>query len=179
MPGYANTRDATRKRTRAEKKRRVTQQGAAAVLVNEENIEIIRGAAKALESARSRLSAAATLVSFEMPSDRLSKIEVDGVALSADHTAVRAVEATTIVIPDYGSISVQPAIKDRDKLLAQQREANDALKSELEKCGVNSLDTAEEQLSKRQKLLQNAEFARQEAELHAPRRKIMTPVRNR
>ena len=152
----------------AEKKRRVALQGAAAVLVNDENIEIIRCAAKALESARSRLSAAATLVSFEMPSDRLSKIEVDGVALSADHTAVRAVEATTIVIPDYGNISVQPAIKDRDKLLTQQREASDALKSELEKCGVNSLDTAEEQLSKRQKLLQNAEFARQEAELHAP-----------
>ena len=152
----------------AEKNQRVALQSAAAVLVNEENIETIRNAAKALESVRSRLSAAATLVTFEMPSDRLSKIEVDGVALSADYTEVRAIEATAIVIPDYGSISVQPAIKNRDKLLAQQREANDALKSELEKCGVNSLDTAEEQLAKREKLLRDAEFARQEAELHAP-----------
>ena len=152
----------------AEKKQRAAQQAAAAILVTDENIETIRGAAKVLETARSRLSAAATLVSFDMSSDRLSEIEVDGVALTADQTPVRAVETTTITIPDYGSISVQPAIKDRDKLLVQQREANDALKAALEECGVKSPDAAEEQLSKRQRQLQDAELARQEAELHAP-----------
>ena len=152
----------------AEKKQRAAQQAAAAILVTDENIETIRGAAKVLEIARSRLSAAATLISFDMSSDRLSEIEVDGVVLTADQTPVRAVETTTITIPDYGSISVQPAIKDRDKLLVQQREANDALKAALEECGVKSPDAAEEQLSKRQRQLQDAELARQEAELHAP-----------
>jgi DNA repair exonuclease SbcCD ATPase subunit len=152
----------------AEKKQRAAHQGAAAILVSDENIVTIRESAKKLETARLRLSAAATLVSFDMPSDRLSKIEVDGATLGGDQTSVKAVEATTITIPDYGNISVQPAIKDREKLIAQQSESKKALKSALEECGVKSVEAAEEQLSKRQKLLRDAELARQEAELHAP-----------
>jgi len=152
----------------AEKKQRAAQQGATAILVTDEKIETIRDAAKKLETARALLSAAATLVAFDMPTDRLSRIEVDGTVLAADQTSVEAVEGTTITIPDYGSILVQPAIKDRDKLIAQQREANDALKAALEECGVKSIDAAEEQLAKRDKLLRDAELARQEAALHAP-----------
>ncbi|MDA4848847.1 AAA family ATPase [Hoeflea poritis] len=152
----------------AEKKQRAAQQGAAVIFVTDENIEAIRDAARKLETARSRLSAAATLVSFDMPSNRLSKIEVDGATLAADQTSVEAVEGTTITIPDYGSISVQPAIKDRDRLITQQRDANDALKASLEECGVKSVGAAEEQLAKREKLLRGAELARQEAALHAP-----------
>ena len=152
----------------AEKKQRAAQQGAAAILVTDENIETIRNAAKVLEIARSRLSAAATRVSFNMSSDRLTKIEVDGAALAVDQTTIQAVEVTKITIPDYGSISVQPAIKDRDKLLAQERKAKDELKAALEECGIKSPDVAEKQLSKRQRLLQDAELARQEVELHAP-----------
>lgn len=152
----------------AEKKQRTAQQGAAAILVTDEHIKTIRDAAKKLEAARSRLSAAATLIAFDMPSDRLSRIEVDGAAFAADQTSVEAVEGTTISIPDYGSISVQPAIKDRRKLIAQQRDTTDALKAALEECGVKSADAAEEQLAKREKLLGDAELARQEAALHAP-----------
>ena len=118
----------------------LAQQGAAAILVTDENIEAIRDAARELETARSRLSSAATLVAFDMPSNRLSKIEVDGAALAADQTSVEAVEGTTIMIPDYGSISVQPAIKDRDKLIAQQHEANESLNAALEDCGVKSVE---------------------------------------
>jgi chromosome segregation ATPase len=152
----------------AEKKQRAAQQSAAAILVTDKNIEGIREAAKRLETTRSRLSAAATMVSFNMPSDRLSMIEVDGAALAADQTSVESVEDTTITIPDYGSISVQPAIKDRDKLIAQQRDASDTLKAALEACGVKSVEVAEEQLAKREKLLRDAELARQETVLHAP-----------
>ena len=152
----------------AEKKQNTAQQGAAAILVTEENIEAVRDAAKKLDNARSRLSAAATRVAFDMPPDQLSRIEVNGAALAADQASLEAVEGTTINIPDYGSISVQPAIKDRDKLIAQQREANDALIEALEKCGVKSVDDARAQLADRTKLLRDADFARQEAELHAP-----------
>lgn len=152
----------------AEKKQRAALQGAAAILVTDENIEAIRDAAKELETARTRLSAAATLVSFDMASDRLSKIKVDGAALTADQTSVEAVEATTITVPDYGSITVQPAIKDRDKLIEQQRAASQALKVALEDCGVKSVELAEEQLARRETLLRDAELAKQEAELHAP-----------
>lgn len=152
----------------AEKKQRAAQQSAAAIPVTDENIETIREAAKELETACARLSAAATHVAFDMPSDRLSIIEVDGAALTDDQTSVEAVEVTTITIPDYGTITIQPAIKDRDKLIEQQRAANQDLKAALEDCGVKSLDAAEEQLAKRKRFLRDAEFARQEAELHAP-----------
>ena len=153
---------------KAEEKRRTAQQGAAAILVTDENIEAVRDAAKKLEDARSRLSAAATLVAFDMPPNRLSRIEVNGASLAADQASLEAVEGTTINIPDYGSISVQPAIKDRDKLISQQRKANDALINALEECGVKSVDEARAQLAERTHHLGDAELARQEAELHAP-----------
>lgn len=152
----------------AEKKQRAALQGAAAILVADENIEAIRDAAKDLETARTRLSAAATLISFDMASDRLSKIEVDGAVLAADQTSVEAVESTTITVPDFGSVTVQPAIKDRDSLIEQHRSASQSLKIELEDCGVESVDLAEEQYTRREKLLRDAEFAKQEAKLHAP-----------
>lgn len=152
----------------AEKKQRAAQAGAAAILVTDENIEMIRNAARKLETARSRLSAAATVVSFDMPADRLSKIEVDGSTLAADQTSVEAVEGATITIPDYGSIAVQPAIKDRDSLIARQRDADEALKAALVECGVKSVEAADEQHAKREKLLRDTELARQEATLHAP-----------
>lgn len=152
----------------AENKQRSAQKRAASILVTGESMEEIQDAAKELETARSRLSAAATYVGFDMPADRLSRIEVDGAALPPDQTSVEAVEGTTITIPDYGSISVQPAIKDRDSLIAQQRKANDTLKSALEECNVKSVDEAEEQFAKREKLVRDAQLAQQEAELHAP-----------
>lgn len=152
----------------AEKKQRAAQQGVAAILVTGENIEAIRNSAKELVTARARLSAAATIVSFDMASDQLSKIEVDGAALAADQSAVEVVDATIITVPDYGSMTVQPAIKGRDELIEQQRAANQALKAALENCGVKSVELAEEQLAKREKLLRDAELAKQEAELHAP-----------
>ena len=98
----------------------------------------------------------------------MSRIEVDGAALAADQTSVEAIEGMTITIPDYGSISVQPAIKDRDKLIAKQRETNKALKAALEESGVKSVDAAEEQFAMRETLLRDVELARQEVELHAP-----------
>lgn len=152
----------------AEKKQRAALQGVAAILVTDENIEVIRNAAKILETARARLSASATLVSFDVGSDQLSRIEVDGAALAADQTAVEVVDATIITVPDYGRITVQPAIKHRDKLIEQQRAASQTLKAALEDCGVKSVELAEEQLAKREKLLRDAELAKQEAELHAP-----------
>jgi DNA repair exonuclease SbcCD ATPase subunit len=152
----------------AEKRQSAAQQGAAAILVTDEDIKTIRDAANKRDAARSSLSASATLVSFDMPSDRLAMIEVDGTPLAADQTSVQAVEATTIMIPDYGNISLQPAIENRDILIEQQREANEALKAVLDECSVKSVDAAEDALAKRHNYLRDAELARQEAKLHAP-----------
>ena len=161
-------KDRHQKASDAEKRQRAALQAAAAILVNNANIKEIRQAVKSLENANASLSAAATRVTFDMNAEDLSRIEVDDVALSDDRTNIQIVEAIIISIPDYGQITVEPAIQDRDKLLRQKREAKESLKAALEECGVSSPDEAEEQLASRQRLLQQAELARQEAELHAP-----------
>ena len=152
----------------AEKRRREAQQGVAAILVTDEVIKAIRGAVKGLETVESRLSAAATRIVFDMTPEALSGIEIDGRALSAEQPSVQAVEPVTISIPDHGRITIEPAIKDRDKLLGQQRDTKATLNDALQAGGIKTLNDAEDQYTRRQKLLQTAELARQEAELHAP-----------
>ena len=152
----------------AEKRRREAHQGAAAILVTDEVIEAISGAAKGLETVESRLSAAATRIVFDMTPEALSGIEIDGQALSPERPSVQAVEPVTIAIPDRGRITIEPAIKDRDKLLGQQRDTKATLNDALQAGGIKTLNDAEDQYTQRQKLLQTAELARQEAELHAP-----------
>lgn len=151
----------------AEERQRKARQEAAAILVTDEALTEIRGAAKTVGTIESRLSAAATRITFDMAADALSGIEVDGCKVAVDDPPVQAIGPTTITIPGRGRISVEPAIKDRDKLRDQQREARKALETALQAGGVKTLDDAEEQHRKRQKLVQDGELARQESALHA------------
>lgn len=157
-----------KKATAAEERQRRARQDAAAILVTDEALTEIRDAAKALETIDSRLSAAATRITFDMAGDALSGIEVDGRKVAVDDPPIHAVGPTTITIPGRGRISVEPAIKDRDKLRDQQREARTALETALQAGGVKTIDEAEDQHKKRQKFVQDGELARQEAALHAP-----------
>ena len=152
----------------AEKCQREAQQAAAAILVTDEAMEAIRKAVQRLRTVQSRLNASATLISFDMTADGLSGIEVDGEPLTVDRPSVQAVEPVTIAVPDRGRITVEPAIKDRDELLCQQRNATAALKEALEAAGAKSDADAEDQYAKRQKLLRDAELARQGVELYTP-----------
>ena len=152
----------------AEGRRREAQQAAAAILVTEKVIEAIRNAAKKFENTQNRLSAAATLISFEMTPEGLSGIEVDGKQLTTDRPTFQVVEPATISIQDRGKITVEPAIHDRDKLLLQSRDAENKLKDTLSRAGAKTVSDAEDQHAKRQKLVQDEELARQEVELHAP-----------
>ena len=152
----------------AEKRQREAQQRAAAILITDESIEEIRSAAKEWETIETRLSAAATRIIFDMAPECLSGIEIDGQPLTAEQQSVQAVEPTMITIPDRGRITIEPAIKDRDKLLRQQREAKAKLKETLHVGGSKTLNDAEDQYTKRQKLLQEVDIARQEVDLHAP-----------
>ena len=152
----------------AEKRRRDAQQGTAVILVTGEAIKRIRTAAKELETVTNRLSAAATLITFDIAPERLSGIEIDGAPLTTDQSSVQAVEPVTIAIPERGRITIEPAIKDRDTLLSQQREAKAKLKDALDGARATTVNDAEGQYERRQQMLQKAELARQEAELHAP-----------
>ena len=152
----------------AEKRQREAQQDAAAILITDRVIKGIREASQGLEKVQSRLNSAATLVTFDMTVDGLSGIEVDGEPLTADRPSFQAVEPVTITVPDRGRIMVEPAIKDIDKLLCQQRDTKTALKEVLEGTGAKSVTDAEDQYAKRQKLLGDADLAHQEVELYAP-----------
>ena len=152
----------------AEKRQREAQQDAAAILVTDEVIGAIRGGEKGLEKIKSRLSAAATRIAFDMAPGGVFGIEIDGQALPAEAPSLQAVEPVTIAIPDRGRITIEPAIKNRDKLLGQQRDAKATLNDALQAGGIKTVTDAEDQYTRRQKLLQTAELARQEAELHAP-----------
>ena len=152
----------------AERLQREAQQAAAAILVTDDAIEGIRKAAQGEEIIRSRLDAAATLISFEMTESGLSGIELNGEPLTADRRSVTSIEATVITVPDRGRITVEPAIRDRDELLRQRRDAGSALQEKLEEVNARSVADAEDQHTRREKLLRDAELARQGAELHAP-----------
>ena len=160
--------DRCKKAQAAETRLCEAQQGAAAILATDGAIEGIRSAAKELATIESRLSAAATRIVFDMVPEGLSGIEVDGQPVTVEQPSVQAVEPTTIVIPDRGRIIIEPAIKDRDKLLSQQWKAKVRLKDALQAGGAKTVNDAEDQYTRRQKLMQNAELARQETELHAP-----------
>jgi DNA repair exonuclease SbcCD ATPase subunit len=144
------------------------QQKATAILVDDDAIKQIRGAEKELESVTSRLSAAATVVTIDIPLERLSGIEIDGEQLSAQRRSFQAIEAKTIAIPERGRIIIEPAIRDRDKLRCQEREAKAKLQNVLARAGAVTVNDAEDQYAEHQQLLQEAKLARQEIELHAP-----------
>ena len=152
----------------AEKRQREAQQNAAAILVTDEVMGAIRSAAKGLEKIESRLSAAATRIAFDMAPEGLVGIEINGQTLPAEMPSLQAVEPVTIAIPDRGRITIEPAIKNRDKLLGQQRDAKAELKAALQAGGIKTVSDAETQYTRRQSLVQEAKLARQGAELHAP-----------
>lgn len=156
------------KAEKAEKSQREFERAAAEILVTEEALDAIRKAERQVESAASRLNAAATRIDFELESQTLPDLTVNGEPLTDSRTSIRAVETTRIAIPGRGTISIEPAIKDREKLLAGQRDNSATLKQNLIEIGVANPDEAESQFRRKQQLLRDAKTAREEVELYAP-----------
>ena len=152
----------------AETRRREAQREATTITVTEELIERIRAAEKELEKATDRLSAVATTITLDMEPNRPDGIEINGEPFTDDRSSIRAVSPVTIAIPECGRITVEPAVKNRDKLLGQQNNAEAELKNALREVGAESPSEAENRYGEREKLLRDAELARQEAELHSP-----------
>src|SRR5690606_37695107 len=98
-----------RKASEAEKRQRASLQGAMAILVTDDAIEEIRRAARDVDTADARLAAAATTVSFDILPEHLSAFSVNGDALSAETTSIQVVKPTTVAIPEYGRITIEPA----------------------------------------------------------------------
>lgn len=152
----------------AEERQRTAERDAAAITVTENLVERIRTAEKELEKTTGRLSAVATSITFDMDPKRPDDIEVDGESLADDHSSIQAVSPVTIKIPEHGRITVDPAVKNRSKLLSHQNEAKTELKEALEKAGVESPEEAQSRYDEKERLLRDADLARKEAELHSP-----------
>ena len=152
----------------AEERQREAQQHAVSTLVTDEIIDQIRIAQKKLEKATNRLDAAATRIAFDIKPERFSEIEIDGTRLSPDRLSMQAVESTKITVSKLGNITVEPAIKNRDKLISEKREAEKDLENALNRAGALDVNDAKNQHRKRSQALEDANFARREAELHAP-----------
>ena len=152
----------------ADRRQRKAKQAAASILVTDQAIVLIRLAAKELRTVQDRLETAATHIYFEMTSDSLSEIDVDGEPLPADRTSIRTVKPVAITLQDRGRITVEPGTGNQDELLREKREAATTLKEALAGGGAKSVADAEDQYAKRQELLRDANLARREAELYAP-----------
>ena len=120
-----------------------TQRKADQIHVTDESLRRIREAAQAFDQAKAQLSVATTRIGFDIPSDRLAGIEVDGSQLNDPPGAIEAVERVVITIPERGRITVAPAIADRDQLLHGERASRTELRAALEDAGAQSLAEAE------------------------------------
>lgn len=112
------------------------------ILVNDDAIERIDAADLAVVRATAQLRAAATTITFEIPSDRRDGITVDGSPLPEGDAAVQAVEQTIIVVPERGRIIVDPAITEREALVRAQMQAETELREALADAGAKSLADA-------------------------------------
>ena len=139
------------------------------IQVTDESLQRIRQAANTADQANVKLSAAATRISFDIPSDRLAGIEAADAPLTDPPTTIEAVERVAIIIPERGRILIDPAIADRDQLLRAEREAQAELRAALREAGAQSLAEAEILRDQRRDLAADAIAAQQELErLAAP-----------
>ena len=152
----------------AEKRWREAQRKAAAITVTEELIERIRAAEKKLEKATGRLSAVATTITLDMEPKHPNGIEVNGEPLTDNHSSIQAISPVTIAIPGCGRITIEPAVRNRDELLGKRNKAEAELKEVLGEASAESPSEAESLYDTKEKLLRNAELARQETELYSP-----------
>ena len=144
------------------------QHQARQIKVTDESLQRIRRVADIADQANARLSVAATRISFDIPSDRLTGIEADGVPLTSPTMRVEAVEAVAITIPERGRILIEPAVTDSEQLLRAEREANAELHNALSEVGAKSLADAQILRDQRRDLEVTADAARRELERLAP-----------
>lgn len=152
----------------AENRLREFERAAAEISITAESLESIRKADAAVKDSNSKLSAAATRIGFALRPEANRGITVNGEPLVAGTTQVEAIEETSVHIPNVGAIVIEPAIKDRDKLLVSQRESLTALEQLLLHARAANAAEAESQFERRNQLREDANSARRELELYAP-----------
>ena len=144
------------------------QRKAGQIQVTDETLQRIRESAEIADQANARLSVAATRIRFDIPSDRLAGIEVDGDPMTDPPTTVETVDQVEITIPERGRILIEPSVADRDQLLRREREAQAELRAALGVVGAQSLAEAQVLRDERRDLEATANAAQEELKRLAP-----------
>ena len=144
------------------------RRAAEAIRATDDAVQRVRQTATALERVEAQIGGVATRVSFEIPSDRLAGIEVDGSPLTDPPLPVESVEPLMIVIPERGRIAIDPSVVGREQLLESRRRAVAEWRAALDASGAISLADAELQREHRRELEQAAAVAKQELDVRAP-----------
>ena len=136
---------------------------AAAIPLTAEVLESLRQAAQRVEKVTALRNAAATTVALEAPAERLNAVTRDGAPLEDGGARFRALAPTILAIPDWGRITIEPAVRDREALDQESCEAETACGAALDAAGVADLPEAETRFREREAAL--AEVASAEREL--------------
>lgn len=160
--------DRYKKAKDAEDRLRNSERAAAGIPITAKLLDAIRKADATAKESAGQLNAAATRIGFELESEGNQDITINGKPLPVGTTNVQAVEETRVGIPGVGVVVVEPAIKDRDKLLARQRENLAALDQALRNARAENVAEAESQFERRKQLIEDVKSARREVELYAP-----------
>jgi uncharacterized protein YhaN len=110
--------------------------------IDKPGIDAIRKAARDHGTAEAALRALATEIEFDIE-DSGGGVTVDGVPVQAGRSTIHAVNSLDIAIPGIGRIAIRPAMQDRETVLASARKARDRLAALLSASACATLDDAE------------------------------------
>lgn len=152
----------------AQKRLADARSGAEQIQITDESLQRLRQATDIADQANARLSVAATRVNFDIPSDRLAGVEVNGAPLTDPPTTLETVEQVEISIPERGRILIVPSVADRDQLLHEEREAQAELRAALSDAGAQSVAEAQILRDERRDLEAIANAAQEELKRLTP-----------
>jgi len=124
----------------------------ASVRVSKARVAAIRKAANEYESARSVCDANATWIDIDVLPDAIERVSIDAVPLQSGQRSVPVVADIELAVAGVGRFHLRPGIRDRDKLLARLRKADDALRAALSEADCVDLDEAEGRWTEREAL---------------------------
>jgi DNA repair exonuclease SbcCD ATPase subunit len=109
----------------------------------------IEKAGIALVTAEAAMNAVATAVSFDIQTEALSCLHLNGTPLNNPKQSISLIEKTNIAIREIGTITIEPKVKDRVELLKRMQNAEAALENALTNAGAKDLATAREAAAQR------------------------------
>ena len=134
-----------------------TRGSIAAIKVTEESLERIDEASLALQKATAAKDAVATGVSFDLTEEGRKSLKIDGRGPSGLQFTHQASNPTKIEMAGYGSIQIEPKIKDLAKIAAAIAEAEAEMSEALADVDIASPAEARIALAGRRKLEKEAD----------------------